>query len=81
VSVAVSATETVAAYQPVEQALPLHVAVVAGGVPSTCTSCDFAPSALPRLSTEKNLTVAVPGSENGPVYLVLEVVGVLPSVV
>jgi hypothetical protein len=30
---------------------------------------------------EKNFTVDVPGTENGPVYTVLEVVGVEPSVV
>jgi hypothetical protein len=38
-------------------------------------------SALPALSTEKKRTVDVLGTEKAPVYFVLDVVGVDPSVV
>jgi len=38
-------------------------------------------SALPALSTEKNFTVLVLDTVNAPVYTVLDVVGVEPSVV
>jgi hypothetical protein len=51
----------------VEHAEPLQDAVVVGGEVSTWICWDFAPSVLPALSTEKNLTVVVLATVNGPV--------------
>jgi hypothetical protein len=79
--VADSVTFTGALYQPLAQAPPLQAMAVAGGVLSIWICWEFAGSALPTVSTEKNFTVAVAGTVNGPVYTVLDVVGAEPSVV
>jgi hypothetical protein len=65
-SVADRVTWTAASYQPVEQALLLHLIVVVGRLPSICTVCDLTASALPELSTEKYFTVEVLETVNGP---------------
>jgi hypothetical protein len=62
----------------------LQVMVVVGAVVSgACTwiCCDFTASAFPATSVEKNFTVDVDETVNGPEYPVLDVVGVDPSVV
>ena len=73
--------ETVPAYVPVEQALPLQAIDVVGAAPSTWTCWDLTASALPARSTEKYFTVRVWVTLKAWVYLVLDVVGVDPSVV
>jgi len=79
--VADKVTWTAALYQLLEHGAPLHAIVVAGDEVSICTCWDCTDSVLPAVSTEKNFTVDVLEAVNGPVYLVLEVVGVEPSVV
>jgi hypothetical protein len=82
VSVAERVTLTgVVLYQPVVHAAPLHRIVVVGAAVSTWTAWDLTASVLPVLSTEKNLTVLVLETWNGPAYTVLDVVGVEPLVV
>ena len=44
-------------------------------------ACDLGCSAFPARSVEKNCTVVFCRTVNGPVYTVLDVVGVDPSVV
>jgi len=68
-------------YQPVEHAAELHEMVVVGAAVSIWISCDLTASVFPALSTEKNFTVDVVDTVNAPVYTVLDVVGVEPSVV
>jgi hypothetical protein len=67
-SVAVRPTTTALLYQPVEQAVLLQLAVVVGGELSSWIDWEFTASVLPALSTEKNLTVDVLATWNGPVY-------------
>jgi hypothetical protein len=64
----------------VAQVASLHRIVVAGAVLSIWMVWELTVSALPALSTEKNFTVEVLDTENAPVYLVLDVVGVDPLV-
>ncbi len=81
-SVAERVSDTDEVCQPGPQVEPSHDAVVVGGAVSattTVTVWDCGASTLPATSVEKYLTVVVAGTENGPVYTVLEVVGVLPS--
>src|SRR6266700_6265287 len=52
-----------------------------GAAASIWITCDLTASLLPAVSTEKYLTVVVRATVNGPVYLVLELVGVDPLVV
>ena len=52
-----------------------------GAAVSTMIVCDLTASLLPATSTEKYFTVRVAAMLNDPVYLVLDVVGVVPSVV
>src|SRR6266702_1524359 len=80
-SAAGSGVLTDALYHPVEHAAPLQEIIVVGAAASIWICCDFTGSAFPAVSTEKNFTVDVPGTVNAPVYTVLDVVGVEPSVV
>ena len=61
--------------------MPAPSAAPVGATVSIFTASEVGVSALPRLSTEKNRTVAVADTVNGPVYRVDAVVGVLPFVV
>jgi hypothetical protein len=74
-------TLTDALYQPVEHVVLLQAMVVAGATVSIWMIWLLAASALPALSTEKNLTVLVLETVNDPVYTVLDVVGGEPLVV
>jgi hypothetical protein len=80
-SVAASLTVTAPEYHPVEHVALLQEMVVTGAVVSTWTVCDLGASALPAVSVEKYLTVRVWVMLKAPVYRVLDVVGVDPSVV
>jgi hypothetical protein len=72
---------TDATYHPDEHVTLPQVIVVVGFVVSIWTVCDLAASALPAVSVEKYLTVPVWVTLKAPVYGVLDVVGVDPSVV